>query len=121
MIVSRFNKVSTDFENEACESQRILDQEWSGSEKGIGPANKKRHVVLLPETAASPVVDMNEEYFVVEELHGNGIEMRSAAQEAHKLVKQAMLYESLVYNVPFQWLLGAVKKSGKSIFEGVKQ
>lgn len=73
-----------------------------GSEEGIRPANKKQRLKSLALTGPAVIVDVKQDFVVVEEVDESGFELSFAEKEADKALKRAMKSFCLVYNVPCQ-------------------
>lgn len=58
--------------------------------KDIRTGNKKTGIIYLPTTAPWTMVDVKEEYFIVEEVDCSGIELHSAASKAQRLLNHGV-------------------------------
>lgn len=67
-----------------------MKRKQSGFEDGIGSANKKRHVILIQETAPAAIGDGKKKNVVVKGFDWSGVELSSTAKEAYELLKRAM-------------------------------
>lgn len=92
-------------ENVTSESRRSILQDLSGSEQGSGPSNVKPRLIRLSATALVATVYVREEDVVIGELGKSFVKLSSAAKAAYEVLKWAMSYVCLVYDVPFQRLL----------------
>lgn len=61
--------------------------EWSTFEEVIEPANMEQGVVSLPATVLWGMVDVKEQYGVVEEVVGSGIELSCVSKKEYELPK----------------------------------
>lgn len=95
--------------------------EQSGSDQVIGLANNNRGVMSLLATSPAPIwVDVKDVIVVLVELIVNCVELCLAAKEAYDVLYRATKSVGLVYIVPFQGLLEAVKQSSLDLFNGVQ-
>lgn len=66
--------------NDASSAQSSLKREVSDSERSLGPANNKSHVMSLLANIPDPIVDLKRDDVVIKEIFGSSIELISAAK-----------------------------------------
>lgn len=62
-----------------------MNQERSGSERGLGPQNKERLVMSSPETPPALIVHVSKKDVVVQEVAENGLELKCALGNGYYL------------------------------------
>lgn len=81
-----------------------MKREHSGLEDGISYSDRRRHVLLPPETKLRAIVDVKEEEDFLENVNQGGVDWTSSVPGVQGFLNQAMSSVCVVYDVAFQSL-----------------
>lgn len=96
------------FGYEPTRSQRGINWELSGFALRIGVANEDHPVMSPPATGLAAMLVVNENRFSAQVVFASASQLSPAAKEACEMLKHAMMYDRLVYDLLFCRLLEAI-------------